>query len=167
MPRNERYSEADLIMQAIDCLWKKHQYEEAIKITMRLLRKKSRHPLYFLILSDCYAAMCRDKGYKFSEEESERYWKKAFAYDTRFKNSSYFVEGIKLAAKYIRATQNRNELRNIFSGRLENLIQNGQGLDKIHDIYLDFLSVSEDEETSLNCCQSAKWDCDNIGQATF
>lgn len=113
----KRYTETELEEQAINLLWDTNQYEDAIAITRRLLRRKPRYLLYYLILSDCYKGIGKRPVYiKISHEtrvtydlkapeKSLMYWDKAFAPDGKFVHSDYYKQGIEVAARYLLETQ--------------------------------------------------------------
>jgi len=102
---NKRDTARELAEQAIDYLWVKHQFEDAIILIKRLLRHKPRYPLCYFLLSDCYKAISiRDNDVK-ANEKAEKYWVKAFAPDGKFVHSDYYEQGIEVAARYLLETQ--------------------------------------------------------------
>jgi len=102
---NKRDTARELAEQAIEYLWVKHQFEDAIILIKRLLRHRPRYPLCYFLLSDCYKGISIRDHDVIANEKAEKYWDKAFAPDGKFVHSDYYEQGIEVAARYLLETQ--------------------------------------------------------------
>ncbi len=143
----KRDTETELTSQAIKCLWTTHQYEEAIAITKRLLKLKPRYPLYYLILSDCNAAIFRRDNDIKASGKSKTYWEKACAPDSKFIHSDYFQQGIDATASYLLATQ---DLGKLTESKMKQPQQTKQTTStELYDAMFEQTSVSKDPDVRL------------------
>ena len=153
--REKRDTESELVEQAIKCLWETHQYEDAIALTKRLLRLKPRYPLYYLILSDCYTAISKRDGDFRAAEKSQMYYDKALLFDGKFTRSSYYQQGIEVAAGYLLATQDLERLTEVQTKKLQELRTKQVTFGELYDIVLGQVSVSKDSTIRLAYLKSA------------
>ncbi|MDD4858652.1 MAG: hypothetical protein PHR56_00375 [Dehalococcoidales bacterium] len=147
--RNKKNTEAELVKQAIDFLWNKKRFEDAIVLSRRLLRLRPRYPLYYLILSDSYRAIdIRDNNYK-AEMKSQMYWDKAFLPDGKFTRSDYYEQGIEVAARYLLATQDLEKLNEIETKKLQELSTKKLTSKEFYDAILGQVSISKNQADRL------------------
>lgn len=152
----KRATEAELVEQAIELLWSKHQYEDAIALAKRLLRRRPRYPLYYLILSDCYMGIHKrhhTEGISVESDKSERYWYKAVDPDSKFTHSDYYQQGIEVAAGYLLATQDLEKLTEVQTKKLQEL--HTKPLGNLYSAVLGQVSMSKDPDIRLDYLKSA------------
>lgn len=149
MRRSKQDNEADLRTQAILCVWKTYQFEDAIRIVKRLLRFKPGHPLCYLILSDCYKGIAkRDNDFKASEQ-SETYADTVFAADGKLMSTDYCLQAIEQAAVYIVKTQNLAKLKRVAEDKLQELATKQATFSERLDVEMWMQCVSEDPEARI------------------
>jgi hypothetical protein len=143
----------ELERQAIRLLWGKNQYEDAIALAKRLLRRKPRYPLYYLILSDCYLAIHKSDyvgEISVESDKSKTYWDKAWGFDGKFMRSDYWKQGIEVAAHYLLKTQDLEKSTEIENNNLRKLRNKQVTSDDLYDVLLGQASVSKDPAVRLN-----------------
>ncbi len=160
---------AELEKQVIKLLWDKNQYEDAIAITRKLLKRKPRYPLYYLILSDCYKGIGQRPVYVNTKltydhkapEKARYYWDKAIAPDSIFTHSNYYEQGIKEAAQYLLETQDLERHTESEMKRLQELSAKQVIPGELYEAIQELGSISKDPSIRLKywelLLKKAKW----------
>ena len=140
--KQKRETETDTIRRALEYIWVKHQYEDAISLTRHLLRAKPRYPLYYLMLSDCYRGI-EDRDHDLiARDKSLKYYDKTVGLDGKFMRSPYFDEGIKHTTCYLLFTQILSASVKNEEKRLEKFVDKKLTAQDAYDAvkYLDYIS---------------------------